>query len=79
MAEVMFEKFQVGGLFIGIQAVLSIYTSGRVTGVVMDSGEGVTHVVPIFEGYALPHSIQRMDFGGRDLTKYLQHLLRDGG
>ncbi len=71
-AEVLFEKFQVPALFISPQATLSLYASGRTTGVVVDVGEGVAHAVPIYEGYALPHAITRMDVGGRDVTNYLQ-------
>lgn len=47
----MFETFNVPSFYVSIQAVLSLYSSGRTTGLVLDSGDGVTHCVPIFEGY----------------------------
>jgi len=78
-AEIFFETFNVPALYISIQAVLSLYASGRTTGVVLDSGDGVTHAVPIYEGFALPHAIMRIDLAGRDVTEHLQLLLRKAG
>uniref|UniRef100_A0A1I7XPW3 Actin n=1 Tax=Heterorhabditis bacteriophora TaxID=37862 RepID=A0A1I7XPW3_HETBA len=54
-AEIFFESFNAPALHIQMQAVLSLYSTGRTTGVVLDSGDGVTHVVPIFEGFAMQH------------------------
>ena len=79
MTEIMFETFNVPALYIATQAVLSLYASGRVTGCVIDIGDGVSHIVPIFEGFALSHAIQRIDLAGRDVTEYLQRLLRQRG
>ena len=71
MTEIMFDTFNVPSLFISISSVLALYSSGRTTGIVVDSGEGVTNSVPIYEGYALPHAIMKIDIAGKDLTHYL--------
>ena len=78
-AEIMFEHLSVPALFVSIQAVLALYASGRTTGCVLDSGDGVTHAVPVYEGYALDRSIQRVDIAGRDVTRYLKLWLRKEG
>lgn len=79
IAQIMFETFNVPKLYIALQAVLSLYSAGKNTGVVVDSGDGVTHCVPIFEGYCLPHAIMRLDIAGRDLTEYLMRLMHEIG
>lgn len=79
MTEIMFETFEVPHFYLSIQAVLSLYSSGRTTGLVLDAGDGVTHTVPIFDGYTLPHAIERNDLAGRDLTEYMRKLLNEIG
>ncbi|RMZ82158.1 hypothetical protein DV738_g1837, partial [Chaetothyriales sp. CBS 135597] len=78
-AQILFEQFNVPAVYMSIQAVLSLYASGRTTGVVLDSGDGVTHAVPVYEGFAIPSSIRRIDVAGRDVTENLQLLLRKSG
>lgn len=75
MVQMMFENFLCPATYVSIQAVLSLYASGRTTGIVMDSGDGVSHTVPIYEGFALPHAVSRLDLAGRDLTEFMMKLL----
>ena len=79
MLEIFFENFGAPTFYVAVQAILSLYATGRVTGCVIDSGDGVTHTVPVYEGYSLPHAVQRIDLAGRDITKYLATILREGG
>jgi actin-related protein len=79
MTRIMFETFNVPAMYVSIQGVLAIYNSGRTTGVVLESGHGVSHTVPIYEGYSLPHAILRNDVAGHDLTNYMKKMLIDSG
>jgi actin len=79
MTSLMFETFQVQGLYVSIQAVLSLYSNGRTTGCVIDSGDGVTHAVPVFEGYSIPHAVQKNLIAGRAITSHMANLLQMDG
>jgi actin-related protein 3 len=84
-AEIMFESFNVPGLYIAVQAVLALaasWTSKNVkertlTGTVIDSGDGVTHVIPVAEGYVIGSSIKHIPLAGRDMTAFVQTLMRE--
>jgi actin len=77
--EIFFENFNVPSFYIGNQSVLGLLASGATKGIVLDSGEGCTHVVPIYEAYPLPHSTNALDISGRDLTDRMMNLLIENG
>jgi centractin len=79
LAQILFEELQYPALLFSVQAVLSLYSTGNTTGVVLDIGDGVTHCCPVYEGYTIREACTRVDFGGRDVTNYLQLLLRQHG
>jgi len=75
MTEIMFEKFKVKSLAIFKTSVLSLFSTGRTRGLVVESGEGLTQAVPVFEGYAIPHAIFKMDIAGQDITSRVQKMM----
>lgn len=77
--QIMFEIFSVPGMYLSVQAILSLYSTGKTTGLILDSGHGSTSYVPIFEGYAFPHAILKTPLGGKDLNDYLMKLLNERG
>jgi actin-related protein 2 len=75
MAEVMFEKFGFQGVRFSIQAVLSLFSQGMTSGLVMDSGDGVSHTIPVWDGHVFEHQIGRLNVAGRHVTEHLIKLL----
>ena len=79
MTQIMFETFNTPSIYVAPQAVLSLYASGRVTGIVLDSGDGVSHTAPIYEGNVVPEAIMQLNLAGGDLTEYLVTLVSERG
>lgn len=82
MAEIMFETFNVKGLYIGVQATMALFASGvtnrqdSTTGLVIDSGDGVTHIIPIAHGFVINSCIKHIPICGRDITKFVMHKIK---
>ncbi|MEQ2295160.1 hypothetical protein AMECASPLE_011252 [Ameca splendens] len=79
LVQILFEAFNVPALYMANQSVLSLFSSGRTTGIVLESGDGLSHTVPIYEGYGLPHAFVCTLVSGRDLTEYLIRILTERG
>mmetsp|Transcript_15820 Transcript_15820/g.25307 ORF Transcript_15820/g.25307 Transcript_15820/m.25307 type:complete len:401 (+) Transcript_15820:71-1273(+) len=79
MLECMLEKYQFKGASVSMQAMLVLYAQGLLTGVVLDSGDGVSHCVPVWEGLLVPRWIKRLDVAGRNVTERLIKLLQARG
>ena len=75
MAEMMFEKFGFKALRVGVQAAFALFSEGNTTGLVVDSGDGVTHIMPVYDGNLIQDSVKRLNIAGRHITKYLIKLL----
>lgn len=79
MAEMMFEVFNVPCLYVQKTPVLALYASGKTIGMVLESGEGITNTVSVYEGYAIPHAIHRIPLAGKDITEHLRLMLKERG
>ena len=79
MTQIIFEDFDFYAMFVSIQATLSLYATGRMNGIVLESGDGISQCVPMFEGYALPQAVSRFDVAGRELTNHLMKILIEKG
>jgi len=77
--EMMFEKFGFAGSYVALQGVLTLYAQGETTGIVVDAGDGVTHAIPVYDGFGLPMACKRLDVAGRTVTEYLMKLLQRRG
>ncbi|KAI6657660.1 actin [Oopsacas minuta] len=77
--QIMFESFNVGALHLKLDMVLAMIASGRLTGTVVSSGGTVSHVIPVYLGYGLPHAILRLDQGGDNVTEHLVRLFTERG
>lgn len=79
VAAALLENMSVPAIFFGSQPILSLFASNDKSGIILESGEGITQCSVVYEGYSIPHSYVRYDFGGRNVTEYLQNLLRRAG
>jgi actin-related protein len=75
----MFETFNTPAMYVAVQSVLALFASGRTSGTVLDAGDGVCHTVPIYEGHALQHAVNRREFAGRDMTDLFMKILTECG
>ncbi|CAD7695505.1 unnamed protein product [Ostreobium quekettii] len=75
MTQVFIETYNVPAVFMANKAVLPLYAHGMTTGVVLDSGEGRSWAVPVYEGYALPHAVRSSWVSGHELTDRFMALL----
>lgn len=83
VAEIMFETFNVKGLFIGVQAVFALISSSGIaenvsyTGTVLDSGDGVTHIIPVVDGFIISSCIKHIPLAGSNMTSFISNMIRE--
>ena len=76
---IMFEKFNVQNLFIAPEPVMTMYSAGRTTGFVIDSGHEFTTTTPVIEGFGVPHSVERIEIAGKAISSFIQHKMKENG
>lgn len=79
MTQIMFETFNVPSLYIAKRPVLSLYSAGRLNGIVLNSGDSSSFATPIFGGYYIPDTSVSLNIAGKDVTMMLQKLLNERG
>ena len=79
ISHILFENFSINKIFFASQPILSLYSTSNTTGVILESGEGVTQSCVIYEGFAIPNSFQRCDYGGANVTNYFDDILKKMG
>lgn len=77
IAEIMFETYQIPAIYFGIQGLMSLYASGRTTGTTVDAGEGISHTIPIYEGYPLIDAVYSFEISGKEVTDYFMKLINE--
>jgi len=75
MAEYFFEHISAPSFYVAPKPVVSLFSTGRTRGLVVAVGGGVTNITPVFEGFAISHASQFVEFAGSDLTSYLAKLI----
>jgi actin-related protein len=75
MIQLTFETFKAGGFFVCEQSVLALFSSDRTTGIVLDAGEGIHHIVPVYEGYSIPHAVVKSELSGAVLTDFMRQMM----
>jgi len=79
IAKVLFDKLGASTIFFASQPILSLFSTSQMTGVILESGAGVTQTCAIYEGYSIPVSYERYNYGGKDVTEYLKNMLKMRG
>lgn len=77
--QIMMETFKVPAFYLAYPEVLSLYAANKISGLVIDAGETITHILPTYKCFGMTHITGRLDVGGRTLNAYLKKLIADHG